>query len=245
MKKTTRVIALLLSLVLLFSAVGGMTAVAATASYKVYTMKADTYYKTDNYRTEVKKVYKLAIEKDSIVKITWSGSPSSIYILITKDAKAEKRVKSYYVDKKSGTETLALAKGTYYFNAEVSSSDVVGKYKVNVTAIKDPGNYCIAKAAALKAKTKITLTQTDNYDYNKWYKITLSSKKKISVETNGYGYYIDIYNSKYERLKVSTGSNLTVTEKAQAKGTYYIRVSGYSLYATDYGPGQYITMKWY
>lgn len=244
MKKTKRGIALLLSLVLLFSAVGGMTAYAAS-SYKVYSMKADTYYKTDNYVSEPGRLYKLKLAQDSVVKLTWSGKPDDVTVRVYKNAAATKETYFKWIEKTSGTETFALAEGTYYFSVTAGSYDLVSKYKVSVSPIKNPGNYCRATAAPLKAKTKISFAQTDNYNYDRWYKITLKSKKTVTVETNGFGDRVVIYTPSLSTVLIEYDSNHTVTQQKLAKGTYYIRIMAYFSGGDDYGLGDHITLKWY
>ncbi len=125
---------------------------------------------------------------------------------------------------------VIVSSGTYYIHYFGEESDDTACVKYTFTPIKDKKNYCKAKAISLKAGNKVKIYQIPKRGFNRYFKIKLGSKKKITVysECN-----IDIFNAKGKDLDVSSAfaeddigfNGLKYrTKKKLPKGTYYIVV---------------------
>ncbi len=142
------------------------------------------------------------------------------------------------------TETIdvAVSKGTYYIHYFGYDDDETACVKYNFTPIKQKKNYCKAKALTLKAGTKSTIYQTPRRGFNRYFKIKLASKKRITVYSES---YIDLFDSDMKYIETSTSfaddSDLIKarTPKKLPKGTYYIVVAVHDPFTSSID-----TIKW-
>ena len=89
------------------------------------------------------------------------------------------------------------------------------------------------------------------YEYNRWYKLTLSSKKTITVTfkdlcSNYVSKYpnFTVYNASGEEIDCPFLSGTNYRTAKVAKGTYYIRVYYEGSYAKSQTYNRLYTIKW-
>ena len=145
---------------------------------------------------------------------------------------------------KSWTEKIALEPGTYYL-----SFYNVAKTKLDLVTSPNKANYCRSKAQALKAGTAVTIVQTPDTDYDRWYKVSLTTAKKLKITSNT-SMYITVYNKNGARCPLDSYNSSTksqTTSNKLTKGVYYIRVHCQSFSNSGSGydkKGVYNVMKW-
>lgn len=244
MKQMQRTVALVLALLVVMAAFS--TCAFAADRYRVETLKKGTWYKVP-YEDKANTIYKLALSADSIVTINRKGNNSGeAYVLFYTNKKCEgSSINDDY--RTSGTEIFSLAKGTYYiemYDDLTEKPDTQVRITVKKAANQD--NYCRAKAVSLMPNKTVKIAQTSNYCYDRWYRITLNSKKTVTITTNeGEAGNISLYDSKMQRVVCTRGSRKVITEDPIKKGTYFIRVTSYDDY--DYVGeyvGTYMTLSW-
>lgn len=154
-------------------------------------------------------------------------------------------VVSYGGDTSIQSQAVGLAAGEYYVQV-YGGEESVGTYglKVNYTQTNTwekevDDTYEKANEMAVNTAYSGTLHDTSDVDY---YKVTLDKDGMISLNfkhKNVSGkelkecYYVDVYrsgdytNSIYHLKSTGGATNLTTPEIGLAKGTYYVKVSGY------------------
>lgn len=231
---------------------------AATTRYvtKVSSLSSGTYVVSKGYSsayssssetyTYTSQFYKISVPAGGYVTFHASDVSKDIYLY-----KSIKTNKAYYDSNEIGfmynkkTHYRVLPAGTYYVFASKGL-----KFKWVFHKATNSTNYCKSKATGLAASKKVTPVFFRGYEFNKWYKITVSSKKTLSV------YLTDLIGSSTVSVDVLTASGLRVnatsvndttwrTKSAVAKGTYYIRLRplDYSS-TTDYYRGRMCTLMW-
>ena len=135
---------------------------------------------------------------------------------------------------------LALNKGVYYLDLEPYFEDGLQvKLKYNFYKNNPGTNYCRLKAKTVAAGKKTTICINNGYEFDRWYKIKLDSKKRITVtykdlDYNGdmYPVYCKLYDSagkmcscERSEIRNADGSyTYKIKTKALPKGKYYFRV---------------------
>ena len=179
-----------------------------------------------------------ANSENGYYKVTVSGEG---YITIT--SKTDEAVSTYYEilnSKKhefldynflddgfytSKTIKVAVSKGTYYLHYLGGEGNEMACIKYTFTPIKQPTNYCKAKAISLKSGTKKTMYQTPKYGFVRYFKIKVSSKKKITVYAESDITIISskgkIYDTTSSYLDDNAITKYRTTKKLPA-GTYYL-----------------------
>lgn len=244
MKQFRRVLALLTAALLLAALFGG-AALAATkpvpkaSSGKIVTLKLKqsvTMPKNENKAP----VYKLKINKDSIVTMTWSGNAKkSAYLQFYLDSKCKKNAGYFsFKNKAKGSQKYVFAKGTYY----IKMADYTRKTVVKFTAktIKYTANYTPSKAIALAAGKKLTVGMAPLKDFPLWYKITLTQPQPIAITKSEQG-SIWLYDSNLETVSMTYSDSYRASENTLDPGTYYLRVSHDDPYYNVYPP---MTFSW-
>lgn len=225
----------------------------------IHTLKQKTYVTSKGYvssyssgteiNTRTCHYYKITVPTGGYVTFHTNNSSKSIYIY-----KTVKKNKMYYnsdvVNSMYGKKTYyrVLPRGTYYLFAEKSL-----KFKWVFHKVATPSNYCRSKAYGLKANQKSTVVFPHGYEFPRWYKITVSSKKTLYFYltdlTDTWNLSFSVFNASGIRIPcTSSYSNHTETYQTKstvAKGTYYIRVTA-SDYSTlkDYYRGRMGTIMW-
>jgi len=221
----------------------------AAVNYQFKTLKAGvTAQKSYKYNSETGihyTYYTIKVDKPGQLAFTLSDT-GYVYIYNSKTDLVNSTYKNSYksISYRSDSKSVAVEAGTYYLNV----SDGTARYKFY--AAPSAPNYCVAKAAALAAGKSAKIMVTPRTNYARWYKISLTTKKKIAVQANTStaATSIEIYNSKMKKLEtIKNGSDVKyITKEKQAKGTYYIRVKSQTRYAgdRDYAFGNVVTFFW-
>lgn len=259
MKRIRRLLALMLALVMTLSF--STVSVSAATTYPAITSGTAIALKTDkNYNSKTGKstqnatTYKLTLATDSKVVINWSNNASKKAVIgIYLTASESKTIRFLSPETASGSEVLALARGIYYVHMYdgYSNSSYTAKAKVKFTVTDaakfNKTNFCRAKALSVAKKTGVTVLQTPNYDYCRWYKIKLDAKQYIRIQQlkKGPGSFT-VYNSNMDIVSMTSdyATGLDKSKATCAAGTYYIRVNRVGSYTYN-RKGDYIYFKWY
>ena len=247
MKQFRRTLALVLAALTLLAALG----TAALADYKVVTVTKGKWYKVYS-EEKTKNIYKLTLSKDSLLTCTTKNQTEQsileFEIFLKKSCDWDCYSGGFGLCVNGSTsETIALAKGTYYFKVY----DKSGKpsFKLTTKAIPSYKNTTKAKAATLKQNAKVMCTHTQNGPKNLWYKIKLTKKQKISIgmdPCSGYRdlKFITLYNSQGKKVALKYGESWEdcVTKSKQSAGTYYIQLKNPNF---EYKQGGYGNLYWY
>ncbi len=224
MKKALRTI--LLSVLMLAALV---STVQAKEVYKAVTAKQNTWYtpKTidskwngsdfvwTNYR------YKITVPAGSYVRVTFKSDDG--WIEIYKTLAGQKEIMNVGSSSDSvKTYNFVLPKGTYFLRGYEKY-----RFKYQFIKYKNKANYKASKAVWLKAGKKTAVVQSRGHNYDRWYKIKLTKKKRVTV----WGPEdVAIYDAKHQYVRVTKdynadGNKHSSYDKLKA-GTYYIRVFG-------------------
>ena len=228
-------IALLVAVILPFAAATPAHAKTLATTGTWTTCKPDTWYK-------------ISVPSEGYLEVSadagfTAGGSGDIFDLVITDGKSTdsttietlETLQNYSSsEKRTVTKKLAVSKGTYYLKFtglyyNFSSQQV----KCTFTSITQPKNYCIAKAKTLKRGKTTTIYNTQKYSFDRYFKITLTSAKKITITRNtiAYGAHssfgaVKLYDSYGHAIKLdnsAVATQFTTTSKL-AKGTYYIKV---------------------
>ncbi len=197
----------------------GMTVSAATTTknlgqnkWVTQTGKGDSIY------------YKITIPQDGYITFTVKNpKKNNIYIDVYNKNKVYMDMPVYT---KASNETVQypVAKGTYYLRGDNWDSF---QFKYKFTKVTGKTNYCAAKAVKLKKNSNVTIVQTPQKHYDRWYKITLTKKQKINYWFTGQG-SVELYDADFNMISVNSGSKGKYTTKqTQNKGTYYVGIRSY------------------
>ena len=202
-----------------------LTFVSPTSIADAYT-KSITEGEWTNAHSE-NDYYKVVVGGEGYITLTSKSDDGVAYYEILNSKKHEFSDHTYVDGGYDGNRTIkvAVSKGTYYIHYFGDESNDTACVKYTFTSIKQPTNYCKGKAITLKAGTKKKIYQTPKYGFNRYFKIKLGTKRRISVysESN-----IFIFNSKGKDLDTDTsftddGNVLKYrTTKKLPAGTYYI-----------------------
>lgn len=239
-----RLLCIALSLVL----VAGFAPMRAQASdwkimYNISALKQNAFvnlksdYRNNNNGTRYYHLYKINIPANSYIRIQTNNSTN--YINLYKQFNKNKKLyESDYVISVYGKKTynIVLPKGTYYIYNDSSNNLAV---KWTYTQVKNPVNYCRAKAYPLAAGKKRTLVFNYKYEFGRWFKIQLTKKKAITITSkyldgSDYSANISVFDSRGYRIDTSELTRTTERTQILPKGTYYIRVSRSSYADDDY-----------
>lgn len=127
--------------------------------------------------------------------------------------------------------SIVLPKGNCYIRANK-------KAKIKWTFVKaaTPKNYCRAKATAIKKGKKMTAVFHDKYEFPRWYKLTLTSNRAITVTAKALDgksgiHSFEVVDSRGVCVETTILKSHKVKTKVLPKGTYYICLST----GDDYG----------
>lgn len=256
-----RTVALLLAALMLAALlpVGGL---AATV-YKTKNLKIGSWIPCHNNwgnhpANDAIVTYKLKLNKDSIVTMSWTGNPENTKteIKFYDDAKIRKGndvspFLTFHPDERKGSLQYVLLEGIYYLRMNFYDQNARVKVRFNLKSVqRQRDNYCLAKAAHLSKGKTAEIVQTADCCYPRWYKINLTQNKKFSVYldlhyTIGRG-RIDIYDTKMQHVSLINDQKWYHTQEAQPKGTYYIVVTTSDLDGNNTMGhlGDYVTLRW-
>lgn len=230
------------------STVKYVTKVSSLKSGTAVTAKGYTssYSSSTEVFTYTSQFYKISVPSGGYVTFHTTDASKDLYLY-----KSIKKNKAYHESNEIGfmynkkTYYRVLPAGTYYVFASKGL-----RFKWVFHKATNSTNYCKSKATGLKAGKKATSVFFRGYEFNKWYKITVSSKKALSVNltdlVSSGTVYLDVLTSSGMRVNTTSVNDTTWrTKSAVNKGTYYLRLRplDYSS-TTDYYRGRMCTLLW-
>lgn len=236
-KRTRRpILCFLLVMIMLFGVLPKPVMAAAPEKYvEVGTLAPDVSIKPkvssydSNTGITTNYCYRITIPSDGFIKIGSSAMHRDVYLLPALSKCQNKYISAACLVAKdfaySKYTFIPILKGTYY----ICSPD--DNYKVRYTFRKcaPADNYCMAKAKPLAANKNLYYCFPKGYAYNRWYKITLTSKQPITVisktlpvEANS---DFTIFNSVGRQIACPHVEGFTFRTAKQKAGTYYIRLN--------------------
>lgn len=192
---------------------------------KWITAKQDSYNKNTNTYTCY--LYKITVPANSFIRVD-SKSKSKI-IRIFKSINMKDRPNNsdpiFDLDKKT-LYRCVLPKGTYYIYADAGTT-----FKWRSFTTKNPTNFCRSRSVRLKAGYKKTEVFNIGYEFGRWYKISLTTKKPITVTMKqmdecAWGVTFSVFNSHGSDVNCKSVGNSLYRTAVLPKGTYYIQVDG-------------------
>ena len=209
----------------------------------------DTYYPDTDTYVHTSIVYKITVPANGYIKLNVSNK--SAWIQIYK--KINKEWEYFSWDNEVADSTgkklyyYVLPKGTYYIPGNDDTS-----FKWSFTKVARKTNYCRAKAQSISAGKTYTLISQYEYEHYRWYKVKLTSKKKLYIKCKGLdregtdvGADVAVYDSNriWKKTKLS-GVTFRTTAKLP-KGTYYIRLRvGDDVTDENYYSGRLCQLSW-
>lgn len=197
------------------------TKVVNTSQKTWIKVKYDSYY--DENKDEyiyTNYFYKIQVSSPGFLEIKVKDGDVRLFDRLPKPEEDWSDISIAYIDSDE-TERIIVDKGTYYF---LHYSDVP-MVQYTFTSVKPTANYCMKKAATLKAGKNVTVCMSAKHFYSRWYKVKLKKKKSITFWSNA-GDNIRVYNSKGKKIDTEhagTQSTKWFTKRLK-KGTYYIRI---------------------
>lgn len=190
-----------------------------TAKESTFIYNQDKDIVTHNYY-----LYKISIPANSFIRID-SKTKTGIFYLYkslnrTKSPYDQDNCIHLYNDK---IYRYVLPKGTYYICAYEEPT-----FKWQSTTTKNPTNFCRSRSARLKAGYKKWEVFNYGYEFDRWYRISLTARKPITVtmkqmDSDG-GDNFSIYNSRGYYVTCNELNDSVSRTAVLPKGTYYIRV---------------------
>ena len=230
-----RFICLVLSLALLMMFASGASASAAS----VPSLKKNQWFTLSNSTNDI---YKLKVNVDTILTCSWKGADGQVWCTLYADPERETRMGDFYDSSARGSQGLALSKGVYYVEVFQMGRSGNAKVKFTVQRAVNKKNYCRTKALALAARKTVKIAQTVDHCYDRWYKITLKEKKKVTIKTNS-TMHVGFYDAKLREIECTKTATTFVTQSKLSKGDYFILVTGVPENVNTLG-GEYITISW-
>lgn len=225
--------------------------VAALGQKKTVTQKADTerYYSSTDTDVYTYYLYKINVPANGYLRIASSASSKEIKIYKSID-KTEEIDWQYENEaatlKGSRVYYRILPRGYYYIHADPGT-----KFNWSFNRRKAVYNYCRARASSLKAGAKTGIFFTCGYEYDRWYRVTLTRNKTITVTFNrldtDYTFLngFSVYDSQGKYIKCPELTKTSYRTGTLRKGTYYIRVWSDSYADEDYEySGRILQIMW-
>ena len=233
-----RLICLALSVILVAGFVPAQAKAADAYIYKVSTLPKNTSVSAIGNQYEPKStdpysaahyeynytynMYKIIVPANGFIKINVSRTDTDVRIY--KKVNRGQGIGDNYLAELSGKKAyyVVLDKGTYYLNTMYNA-----RLRWNFTNVKNRTNYCRPRAIALRSNLKIYTTFRKGYEHDQWFKIKLTSKKKITVTLKQFseiGVEVKLYNAKGKYIKTTEISDISYRTAKLPKGTYFIRL---------------------
>lgn len=228
--------------------------VSAFASYKYEALKFNKWYKVSNELNKLT-IYEIQVSSDTVIIIQWKDYDRSECWgngSICKDKKCEKEIVSFLgnTENSSGKRGIVLYPGKYYLKMYLEDGKKTQvKISKKATSTINKQNYCLQNAITLAKNKSVEFAQTKKNCYNRWFKIVLTKRQKISIVSNRSIYRCDIYDSKLNDIMCEgkgdelNDYHIETTNKKLPKGTYYICFTLYNISdILDYG--YYYNLYW-
>lgn len=183
-----------------------------------YNSAKDTW--TDTYY-----LYKISVPANSFIRIDSKNKSNWIWIhksFNNKKSLSDQDEYTYFHD--NIVYRCALPKGTFYICAEEGTT-----FKWQSATTKNPTNFCRSRSARLKAGYKKWEVFNYGYEFDRWYRISLSARKSITLTMNQIDSDYDgvdflIYNSRGYKVECNALNSTNYRTTVLPKGTYYLRV---------------------
>ena len=217
-------------------------------NYKITTLKQKKWVTAKDYTynynqdkdvtTYTYQLYKITVPANSFIRIDSKNKSDDYYgIYIFKSLNRNKPYYSQanYIDYYNvNIYRQVLPKGTYYIYADAGTT-----FKWQSTTTKNPTNFCRSRSARLKAGYKKWEVFNYGYEFDRWYRISLTARKPITITmkdiAEDYGDdNFSIYNSRGYKVSCNELSDTNYRTTVLPKGTYYIRVYTRAYYDTHH-----------
>ncbi len=201
--------------------------------YKVTTLKqkkwvtAKEYNYNSDTNTSTYYLYRISVPANSFIRIDSKNKSKDYYYFYI--FKSLNRNKPYYDQAdyidfyNENIYRQVLPKGTYYIYAEAGTT-----FKWQSAKTKNPTNFCRSRSTRLRAGYKKTEVFNIGYEFGRWYRISLTARKPITVTMKPMDsdreVDFTIYNSRGYTVTCNSLGNSNYRTAVLPKGTYYIRV---------------------
>ncbi len=214
-------------------------------TFKSIDLAQKQWAKTNKYSYKVKnkdctftyETLKINVPEDGYVKLESKSTATNICLSdslkpgkVYTDNQYRNNICKYML---SGSKTynMVLPKGTYYLYADKKGTMEV---KYTFKASENTKNYDRASATKLNRNKKTTIVFNDGHEYSRWFKVKVSSKKKITItlkqldgnKIDKVTDYFTVFGPTGKKIKCSktSGNNYKTSEALAAGKFYYIRV---------------------
>lgn len=197
----------------------------------VTTKLAKIEYRNGRWTNEIY-LYKIQVPANGYVKIQTANSSSAFSIYRNYKKNKELQISdALYTGSGQKNYSIVLPKGTCYICANQKA-----KIKWSFVKAATPKNYCRATATAIKKGKKTTAVFHDKYEFPRWYKLTLTSNRAITVtakalDSKSGTHSFEVLDSRGVSVETTILKSHKVKTKVLPKGTYYICLST----SDDYG----------
>lgn len=199
-------------------------------NYKITTLKQKKWVTAKDYtynsdtNTYTYYLYKITVPANSFIRIDSKKKSAWLNIFKSIDRKkslSDQDALEYFYSQ--NVYRYVLPKGTYYICAYEEPT-----FKWQSTTTKNPTNFCRSRSARLKAGYKKWEVFNYGYEFDRWYRISLTARKPITVtmkqmDSDGGGNF-SIYNSRGYYVTCNELNDSVSRTAVLPKGTYYIRV---------------------
>ena len=199
---------------------------ASSVNYKVTNLQQNTTITAlphDN-NAGTYHLYKISVPKNGFIKIVTSNRSAAVRIYKSINWNEQPDASKYLVDSIYDLvqRYVVLPKGTYYLAVREKT-----KLKWTFTSMPNKTNYCRGRAATLNRGKKTMIAFNYGYEYDKWYKIKITNRKKITISLKPMeDYYGSIFftlvNSRGIRVNSPQLSRYTYQTAVVPAGVYYI-----------------------
>ena len=236
--KKSRYVKVGILMALLMLVLGMTTVFAANAEKKLSQNKWVTQPDYNTY-------YKVTVKDDGYLTVSAKESKLSYgYINVDGYKKVGKNYNHITgilsSDKKSASGKFAVKKGTYYLQGTYGT-----QFKYTFTKAVFKENYCASKAIDLKSNKEVVVVNTPKKAYDRWYKIKLTKKQKLTFWSTGAG-GASIFDSNMKIVDVKyddKDDTKWYSSSKLKKGTYYVRISNGAIVGFSDEPAV-ATFKW-
>lgn len=198
--------------------------------YKITTLKqkkwvtAKEYTYNSDTSTSTYYLYKITVPANSFIRIDSKNKSKTIRIYKSINMKDSpwNSDSIFYLDDAT-LYRCVLPRGAYYILADEGTT-----FKWQSAKTKNPTNFCRSRSVRLKTGYKKTEVFNIGYEFDRWYRISLTARKPITVtmkpmDSDGSDNF-SIYNSRGYRVSCNELNDTNYRTAVLPKGTYYIRV---------------------
>ena len=209
-------------------------------NYKITTLKQKKWVTAKDYSynydtsTYTYNLYKISVPANSFIRVDCKNKSNSIRFYKSVNRKKDIFDQDYeFFLSDESIYRRVLPKGTYYIRADEGTT-----FKWQSSITKNPTNFCRSRSARLKAGYKKWEVFNYGYEFDRWYRISLTARKPITVtmknmDLDGGGTF-SIYNSRGYKVDCNQLNDTNYRTAVLPKGTYYIRVYTYANYNEHY-----------